>query len=69
MPVYSFKYLTDRIRLTPREITGTRLERPHSLHFICSPNRAKQILAEIEEVAGWNPTVIYEPIPVGLVPS
>jgi hypothetical protein len=61
----SFKYLTDRIRITPRDIEGTRLGRPHCIHFICSPTRAKQILSEIQQVSGWSPTVIYEPIPVG----
>lgn len=64
-----FKYLTDRIRITPRDLEGTRLCRPHLLHFICSPTRAKQILTEVEDVTDWNPTTIYEPIPDSCIPE
>jgi len=64
-----FRYLTDRIRISPRDINGTKLGRPHSLHFICSPNRAKQILSEVQEMDGWNPAVIYEPIPDSCTPE
>ncbi|OJA15306.1 hypothetical protein AZE42_00950 [Rhizopogon vesiculosus] len=59
-----FEYITPRIRLTPHDLAGTRLSRPASVHFICSPKRALQILSEIQEIEGWNPTTIFEPIPV-----
>jgi len=61
-----FEYLTPRIRLTPRDLTSTKLERPRMLHFICSPSRALNIVSEIE---GWSPTTIYEPIPYSCVPD
>ncbi|KAF7776378.1 hypothetical protein Agabi119p4_4771 [Agaricus bisporus var. burnettii] len=65
----NFKYLTDRIRITPRDIEGSKLGRPRYIHFICSPKRAKQILSDIQEVPEWSPTVIYEPIPDSCVPE
>ncbi|KAF7301436.1 PfkB domain-containing protein [Mycena indigotica] len=64
-----FEYLTPRIRLTPRDLQGTRLERPNYLHFICSPTRAFTIMDEVQQVSDWNPTVIYEPIPDRCVPE
>jgi len=39
------------------------------LHFICSPSRAASILSEVQEVDGWFPTTIYEPIPDSCVPE
>lgn len=60
-----FKYLTPRIRITPRDLTGTKLAKPLALHFICSPTRATSIMSEIHEVESWGaPITIYEPIPV-----
>ncbi|GAW01860.1 Ribokinase-like protein [Lentinula edodes] len=59
-----FEYLTPRIRITPRDLTNTALDRPRMLHFICSPLRASTIISEAEEVEGWNPLTIYEPIPM-----
>lgn len=64
--VWRFRYLTLRQRLTPRDLTGTPLDRPKTLHFICSPTRAQSIVAEIHQVEGWEPITIYEPIPVGV---
>jgi len=61
VPYTSFEYTTPRIRLTPHDLDGIR---PASIHFICSPTRAIQILSEIREIEGWNPTTIFEPIPV-----
>jgi hypothetical protein len=62
--VHSFKYITPRIRITPHDLLNTKLERCEMLHFICSPSRAADILNEVKEVEGWQPTCIYEPIPV-----
>ncbi|KAF8665739.1 hypothetical protein AX16_000187 [Volvariella volvacea WC 439] len=64
-----FEYLTPRQRLTPRDLLGTKLQRPKSLHFICSPTRALAIASEIREVDGWKPLTIYEPIPDRCVPE
>ena len=63
----SFEYITDRIRLTPKDLKATRLERPLHLHFICSPTRAESILYEVERVPGWDPYIIYEPVPVSVI--
>ncbi|KAJ4492943.1 Ribokinase-like protein [Lentinula edodes] len=64
-----FEYLTPRIRITPRDLTDTALDRPRMLHIICSPLRASTIISEAEEVEGWNPLTIYEPIPDRCVPK
>ncbi|KAG1892696.1 Ribokinase-like protein [Suillus subluteus] len=64
-----FEYITPRIRLTPRNLERTRLTRPASVHFICSPTRALQIISEIQEIEGWNPTTIFEPIPDRCIPE
>ncbi|KAJ7507564.1 Ribokinase-like protein [Mycena galericulata] len=65
----SFDYITPRIRITPLDLQGTRLEKPTTLHFICSPSRASAIMAEVQQIPEWNPTVIYEPIPDRCVPD
>ncbi|KAJ7774357.1 Ribokinase-like protein [Mycena maculata] len=65
----SFDYITPRIRITPKDLQGTRLEKPTTLHFICSPSRAATIMSEAQQISGWNPTVIYEPIPDRCVPE
>ncbi|TFK76126.1 Ribokinase-like protein [Pluteus cervinus] len=64
-----FRYLTPRTRITPRDLEGTRLEKPEFLHFICSPSRALAIMSEVQSIQGWNPTTIYEPIPDRCVPE
>ncbi|TFK56064.1 Ribokinase-like protein [Heliocybe sulcata] len=64
-----FKYLTPRIRITPRDLTGTPLARPTTLHFICSPSRALEITSEVREERDWDPITIYEPIPDRCVPE
>ncbi|KAL1744386.1 Ribokinase-like protein [Schizophyllum fasciatum] len=64
-----FEYLTPRIRITPRDLRGTRIERPEILHFICSPTRASVIMSEVRETPEWRPTTIYEPIPNRCVPE
>jgi hypothetical protein len=63
-PSQRFQYLTPRVRITPRDLTGTPLFRPATFHFICSPTRAAVIMSEVAEVEGWAPLTIYEPIPV-----
>ncbi|EPQ59546.1 Ribokinase-like protein [Gloeophyllum trabeum ATCC 11539] len=64
-----FKYLTSRIRITPRDLAGTRLAHPTALHFICSPSRAAVITSEVHAEPGWDPITIYEPIPDRCVPE
>lgn len=61
-PEIRFEYTTPRIRITPKDLEGTRLANAKTLHFICSPSRALAIMSEVEE--GWKPITIYEPIPV-----
>ncbi|KAF8211324.1 Ribokinase-like protein [Mycena galopus ATCC 62051] len=65
----SFDYITPRIRITPKDLQGTRLENSTALHFICSPSRASAIMSEVQQIPGWHPTVIYEPIPDRCVPE
>ncbi|KAI0921496.1 hypothetical protein AcW1_004545 [Taiwanofungus camphoratus] len=60
-----FAYLTPRIRITPRDLVNTKLWRPSTLHFICSPTRAAAIISEVQEDTQWNPLTIFEPIPQG----
>jgi len=67
--VIRFKYLTPRVRLTPRDLNETAFERPKTLHFICSPTRALSITSEVKEVEGWSPITIYEPMPDRCVPG
>ncbi|KAF9076417.1 Ribokinase-like protein [Rhodocollybia butyracea] len=64
-----FEYLTPRIRITPKDLACTTLDRPKMLHFICSPTRASVILSEVQEIESWNPLTIYEPIPDSCVPE
>ncbi|ETW84344.1 hypothetical protein HETIRDRAFT_314466 [Heterobasidion irregulare TC 32-1] len=64
-----FEYLTPRIRITPRDLADTPLARPQYLHFICSPSRARAIMADVEQLRPWAPTTIYEPIPDRCVPE
>jgi len=59
-----FQYLTPRLRITPRDLLGTCLSCPATIHFICSPTRAAVIMSQVAEVEGWSPISIYEPIPV-----
>ncbi|CAA7260172.1 unnamed protein product [Cyclocybe aegerita] len=62
-----FEYKTPRIRLTPKDLEGTRLARPKILHFICSPSRASSIMSEVQD--GWKPITVYEPIPDRCIPE
>jgi len=62
-----FEYKTPRLRLTPKDLAGNKLEAPKILHFICSPSRASAIMSEVED--GWKPITIYEPIPDRCVPE
>lgn len=64
---HRFQYLNHRLRITPRDLINTKLERPTTLHFICSPSRAKAIISEVDEIQDWNPINVYEPIPVRAV--
>ena len=63
-PDHSFEYLTPRIRITPNDLPSVNISKPTTLHFICSPSRAAEIVKEVKEVEGWSPITIYEPIPV-----
>ncbi|VDC06889.1 unnamed protein product [Peniophora sp. CBMAI 1063] len=63
-----FEYLTPRIRITPRDLVGTPLAEPRTLHFICSPQRAHVIVSELKEL-NWAPITVYEPIPYRCVPE
>ncbi|KAF8576445.1 Ribokinase-like protein [Ramaria rubella] len=65
----SFKYLTPRIRLTPQDLLGNKLEKCATLHFMCTPARAASIVADIRDVEGWQPVTIYEPIPDHCIPE
>ncbi|KIM33423.1 hypothetical protein M408DRAFT_326140 [Serendipita vermifera MAFF 305830] len=65
--VRGFEYLTPRIRITPKEFSPSN--RARYLHFICSPKRAQEIMSEVDEIAGWTPITIFEPIPDRCVPS
>jgi len=62
-----FEYITPRIRLTPKDLEGTKLEKPKILHFVCSPSRAASILSEVKDA--WEPITIFEPIPDRCVPE
>lgn len=62
-----FEYITPRIRLTPKDLEGTKLDKPKVLHFVCSPSRAASILSEVEDA--WKPITIFEPMPVRPSPN
>ncbi|OSX60360.1 hypothetical protein POSPLADRAFT_1147632 [Postia placenta MAD-698-R-SB12] len=64
-----FQYTTPRVRITPRDLSRTKLYRPKMLHFICSPTRAAAIVSDIEKELDWKPITIYEPIPDRCVPE
>ncbi|KAN0139998.1 Ribokinase-like protein [Lactarius tabidus] len=64
-----FQYLTPRLRITPRDLLGTSLSHPATIHFICSPTRAAVIMSQVAEVEGWSPISVYEPIPDRCVPE
>ncbi|TFK27074.1 Ribokinase-like protein [Coprinopsis marcescibilis] len=64
----NFEYLTPRIRITPNDLLRLKIK-PKTLHFICSPTRAGEIVSEVQQVEGWTPTTIYEPIPDRCVPE
>ncbi|KZT58747.1 Ribokinase-like protein [Calocera cornea HHB12733] len=63
-----FEYLLPRVRISPKDLVSTRLEAPKMLHFICSPTRALEIIAELRELQ-WDPVLIYEPIPDLCIPE
>ncbi|KAF8076165.1 Ribokinase-like protein [Lyophyllum atratum] len=65
----NFEYITPRIRITPKDLHGTRIPVPRALHFICSPTRASAIISEVRGVKDWHPVTIYEPIPDRCVPA
>jgi hypothetical protein len=67
-PRKSFQYLTPRLRITPRDLLGTCLSHPATIHFICSPSRAAVIMSQVAEVEAWSPISVYEPIPVCMTP-
>ncbi|KAI6004097.1 Ribokinase-like protein [Pisolithus albus] len=57
-------YRGDSRGLTPRDFHGTRFAWPKALHLVCSPTRALEIISEVDEIHGWQPTMIFEPIPM-----
>ncbi|KNZ74422.1 hypothetical protein J132_06934 [Termitomyces sp. J132] len=65
----NFEYTTPGIRITPKDLVGTRIPKPRILHFICSPKRASDIISEVHATGGWCPIIIYEPIPDKCVPE
>ncbi|KAH9007091.1 Ribokinase-like protein [Lactarius hatsudake] len=64
-----FQYLTPRLRINPRDLIGTSLSRPATLHFICSPTRAAVIMSQVAQVEDWSPISVYEPIPDRCIPE
>ncbi|CAD6907521.1 unnamed protein product [Tilletia caries] len=77
-----FKYLTPKLRLDPRDLlydSGDgrhQLLLPTHIHFICSPERARLIIDEIEELLrdrtatnAGRPALIWEPIPDSALPE
>ncbi|SGY93697.1 BQ5605_C037g11604 [Microbotryum silenes-dioicae] len=65
-----FKYLTPRIRLDP-SVLPPRLRSAHSLHFVCSPSRALEIISQLEPTPTYpvRPLTFYEPIPDRCIPE
>jgi hypothetical protein len=59
---HRFEYLTPRLRITPKDFEGNKLENSKIIHFICSPSRASAIMSEVK--GDWKPITVYEPIPV-----
>ncbi|KAG8880447.1 hypothetical protein FRB98_005122 [Tulasnella sp. 332] len=64
-----FAYLTTKVRIEPDQFIGTPLARSKYLHFVCSPARAQKIMSQVEEVYGWQPVTVYEPIPSSCTPQ
>lgn len=62
-----FNYLTPRVKITPADLRGTKKEKPKTLHFICTPELATEVAAEINADSSWKPLVVYEPIPVSII--
>ncbi|KAF5241710.1 hypothetical protein FAUST_3644 [Fusarium austroamericanum] len=66
----AFKYLTPKKRLTAEDLTPTLLQ-SRSFHMICSPNRCKDLVAEITSLrkkvmpaeSYTKPIFIWEPVP------
>ncbi|SCV72015.1 BQ2448_4709 [Microbotryum intermedium] len=65
-----FKYLTPRIRLDP-SILSPRLRSTRSLHFVCSPTRALEIVSQLTPTSTYptRPMTFYEPIPDRCIPE
>ncbi|KAK4054499.1 hypothetical protein OIV83_000993 [Microbotryomycetes sp. JL201] len=72
-----FKYLTERVRLEPRDLPR-ELRSAEYLHFVCSPTRALVILSQLGDgpnavrssaSSQWQPHLCYEPIPFRCVPE
>jgi hypothetical protein len=59
--LHSFQYITPPLRISPPDLADTKFMRCRTLHVICSPSRAIDILNNVNE---WHPTIIYEPLPV-----
>ncbi|KAE8265840.1 hypothetical protein A4X09_0g6506 [Tilletia walkeri] len=74
-----FKYLTPKIRLDPHDQLydyGDVQLLPTYIHFVCSPERARLIVDEVEELLREGkaknkerPALIWEPIPDSAVPE
>ena len=48
--VREFKYLTPKLRLTPRDLTPEVLLETRSFHFICSPNRCVEMVEDLHSL-------------------
>lgn len=65
----SFAYLTPKLRLDPNDLLSEEFPYfPTFIHCICSPDRATEIVKQIDErekhwYNGIRPTIIWEPIP------
>ncbi|SPO26480.1 related to MAK32 protein [Ustilago trichophora] len=64
-----FDYLSPKIRLEPKDLMECTAVLPQWIHLICSPERALETIAQIEETRNQKeaakewPKLIYEPIP------
>ncbi|CAH7667702.1 Ribokinase-like protein [Phakopsora pachyrhizi] len=70
-----FQYLTQKRQIKVEEIFTQSCNNNQNLlpadyiHMICSPTRLLSILDQIRSFDGWNPTLIYEPVPDSCKPE
>lgn len=64
-----FDYLSPKIRLEPKDLIECTRVLPQWIHLICSPERALETIAQIQDIPSQKegekewPKLIYEPIP------